>query len=296
MKFEQLLESSRAGEKLYHSTMLWTMYNILNSGVLKGTQYEKSATGKIGDCAEPEICTMRETTFNRVAKSGKLFGQLSGSTGAAVFILTPEDIIAKERGVKIKPIGELPRDSSERLLRDLKEFGFSEPSKELKRISSLIVNKLKNIKSMEDHFSFMRKIISILNNDKSYKDKEKFVNSIAGDLATLLRFQSLKREGEERVIFSEKNKSKGLEVNKTKITFIPSKEAIDSEVEDWEYDYEDKKEKLEPIKKLEIIIQTLNSDRYKDIIIKDDKFRKTLELLNKKKEELSSKNVDNKKF
>lgn len=283
MKLIHLLESSRVGEKLFHSTMLWTLYNILQTGVLRGTQYSMSSTGKEGECAENEICTVRQSTFNKVASTNDIFGRISGSTGVAIFEIDVSKIIGKVRGAKIKPIGELPRDNSIRLEKELGKFT-SDPGTLIKRLTKEIVASLSNLNLMKDHPAFTDHIDKILKKRLIFKGKQTL--SISADLATLISFQSVKREGEERIVLGRSNKLGGIPVKDTKIIFLPIKNAVESEIEDWVFDYKQDSEKNKsPKEKIGIVMKMLK-DPANTMFVRDSNFNKLMKILEEKEKNI----------
>jgi len=229
MKLKILIESLHdisTENVLYHYTNIQHLFSILDSGYLKGMDYNIKATEK-NDAKE--IATTRKSTVTRInsIKSNKLKNfvknNLSENIGCVMFHLYPERIVSGVRGVKVKPIAEIPKRSIKEIKDFFEKLGVQYKKEYVNFLLSRYRYYKKNKYSEHELMPFLGDDIAKEFNI-NYRDIDLY--AITGSIRSLNNLL-IYRENEERFVLNN-NKIEGIPVNKNfmKIEFIsdPTKE------------------------------------------------------------------------
>lgn len=191
---EELKDISTSSE-LYHYTNAKNLLKILESGYLKGQEYNTKASGRQKTL---EIATMRKAKISELKKT-KRWEEMSPSIGKVKIILY-KDRIKTLRNTQIKPIAEYPKSriisykrNEDFILNLLTKKGF--PKEEVKE-------DLKNFKkgnktALDKYVNNSKKILD--NKDK--KAIKYTIEDLNIESRYITKFSQPKyKEGEERII------------------------------------------------------------------------------------------------
>lgn len=196
---EELKDISTSSE-LYHYTNAENLLKILESGYLKGQDYNTKASDKQKTL---EIATMRKAKISELKKT-KRWEEMSASIGKVKIILY-KDRIKTLRNTQIKPIAEYPKSriisykrNEDFILNLLTKKGF--PKEEVKE-------DLKNFKkgnktALDKYVNNSKKILS----NKDTKAIKYTIEDLNIESRYIAKFSQPKfREGEERIINKNNN-------------------------------------------------------------------------------------------